>query len=378
MIPQASRHLLSFGQRLRAQGFLAPPDRGILFLEASRALGPQSIQDIRRAALAVYGPGPERRPEFDALFNQHFLGHFPPSLEADDTDEEAEQSEDLAGPDELLQPEEINDAGSEATRLEISGDRQLQSLSDERILHQFLKAAPQKLPQRITRRRFRAKTGNKPDMRRALRQAVKYEGELLDLPWQKRKRDLRPIVVLIDVSGSMKDYTDPYFQFAHSLKKLPGRVEIFTLGTALTRVTTALSIANKKQALEKASSLVPDWDGGTRLGDVLSLFLQVPRYTSLLRGAFVITLSDGLERGSPEKLVAATRTISRLSWRHLWLTPLSDSQAFEPETEALRQIKPYLDGVGSSISIPAICHRMLNWSDQARPNHIYRRTEYET
>ena len=114
----------------------------------------------------------------------------------------------------------------------------------------------------------------------------------------------------------------------HTLVQHGSRVEAFTLGTRLTRVTRALRVRNRRQALALAATLVADWDGGTRLGDALQAFLGVPAFVSHTRGAFVIVLSDGLERGSTEALRGAVERLSRLAWSVLWLNPLASGAGF--------------------------------------------------
>ena len=122
--------------------------------------------------------------------------------------------------------------------------------------------------------------------------------------------------------------------------------ECFTLGTRLTRVTGAFRLRNPDRALERAAALAPDWDGGTRIGDALRAFLSVPRFAGLARGAAVIVLSDGLERGAPDAMVEAVQRLSRLAWRLSWLTPLAADAGFRPETAALTAVLPWLDDLG--------------------------------
>ncbi|MCF6233850.1 MAG: VWA domain-containing protein [Rhodobacteraceae bacterium] len=369
-LPAASNHLIAFGRVLRGAGFLATPDQGISLLQAVAVLGPKAIGDIRRAARAVYGPGPARAAEFDTLFDAHFLGLSQPALAEAETAEEIDYNEDQGGAQEPMAPDQINEAGQAATRADNAGQRALAALSDDQALRRFRALAPHALPQRRTRRARRARRGTTFDMRRALRQAVRFDGEVLTLPRRRRRVALRPILLLIDISGSMKGATDGAFRFAHALMRLDTRVEVFTLGTRLSRVTRALALRNRAQALARASALIADWDGGTRLGDTLGAFLAVPRLAGLARGAFVVTLSDGLERGAPEALVAATTRLGRLCWQHLWLTPLATGPGFRPQTEAMGAIHPYLDGLGSAASVDLICRQVLGWAkDRTNETH---------
>ena len=137
-------------------------------------------------------------------------------------------------------------------------------------------------------------------------------------------------------------------------------VEVFTIGTRLTRITRPLRLSNREQALATASLLVADWDGGTRIGDALSAFLAVPRFAALARGAALIVLSDGLERGDPTAMADAVARLSRLAWRIVWLTPLAADPGFEARTAGLVAARPFLDKLGDGGSIDSICAHVLD------------------
>ncbi len=115
---------------------------------------------------------------------------------------------------------------------------------------------------------------------------------------------------------------------------------MFTFGTRLTRVTRPLRIKRREQALRAAAHLVSDWDGGTRIGDALQAFLAVPRFAGYARGAAVLVVSDGLERGDVAAMRDAVAKLSRRAWRLSWLTPLATGRAFTPQTAALVAIRP--------------------------------------
>jgi uncharacterized protein with von Willebrand factor type A (vWA) domain len=172
--------------------------------------------------------------------------------------------------------------------------------------------------------------------------------------------------MLLDVSGSMKVGTDGSLRLAHALVRGADRAEVFTLGTRLTRVTAALRHRSRERALELASGLVADWDGGTRLGDALAVFLSVPRFASFARGALVIVVSDGLERGGPEALVAAMTKLRALAWGVVWLSPLAADPAYRPETGAMRAILPLIDHLGDGASPTAIARELVGPSRLAR------------
>jgi hypothetical protein len=198
-----------------------------------------------------------------------------------------------------------------------------------------------------------------------LRQAVRRDGEVFELLQTRRKTRLRPITLLIDVSGSMQDQSDETMRFAHALKMAAGRAEVFTFGTRLTRITRALADKNADRALARVSALVADFDGGTRIGDALDALLAVPRFAGTMRGALVLVLSDGLERGDPAVMVDALRRISRMAWRVEWLSPLAGDEDYVPRTEALAAALPYLDGLSDGSRTEAICNRVLTLGNAA-------------
>ena len=192
-----------------------------------------------------------------------------------------------------------------------------------------------------------------------LRQAVRTEGEIMELPRLRRKTQQRAVLLLIDVSGSMKEHTDTYLRFAHALAHAVDRAEVFTLGTRLTRITPALRLRNRDQALTAAAQIVADWDGGTRLGDALQAFLAIPRFAGFARGALVLVLSDGLERGDHTAMTDAVEKLSRRAWHLSWLSPLATGASFTPQTAALKSILPMIDTLADGSSAHSICNHVL-------------------
>jgi uncharacterized protein with von Willebrand factor type A (vWA) domain len=192
---------------------------------------------------------------------------------------------------------------------------------------------------------------------------MRHAGEFVRLHRRKRRQRQRRIVLLIDVSGSMKERTQAHLAFAHALTRAADSVEVFTMGTRLTRITRPLRLKNREQALMTASLLVADWDGGTRIGEALNAFLAVPRFSALAREAALIVLSDGLERGDPTAMADAVARFSRLAWKTIWLTPLAADPGFEPRTAGLVAARPFLDELGDGSSIDKICAHVLGLAD---------------
>ncbi len=363
-LPRALTPFVAFAALLRANGFAVSPDQTTAFIAATGLLGPRGVEDIHRAARATLAPHPERFDAFDALFRLAFLGQTlaaPASADADD--EETRAFDDRDGGDTPPEAEE-EPSGAEASGAERLFRRAFAAVSEAEALRRFRRAAPDLLPKRRSRRRATSSRGA-PDLRRALRDAVRRDGELVELPRRARRATRRRVLLLVDVSGSMKDRTDGHLRFAHALVRAHDRTEVFTLGTRLTRVTRALRRRDEAQALALAATLVADWDGGTRLGDALQAFLAVPRFTGFARGALVVVLSDGLERGDPAAMIDAVARLARHAWGLLWLSPLAGETGYAVETAALSAVLPHLDRLGDGSSAQALCAEVLAFAGDA-------------
>jgi uncharacterized protein with von Willebrand factor type A (vWA) domain len=357
MTPRALDPFLAFPRVLREAGFLAAPAQTESFLAAVGLLGPRSIHDVRRAAHAVFGPGPDRREAFDDLFDLVFLGRAV-LAPGEATSEEAPQAFDAGEMEDLLPPEEEDPSGREATARERLFTRVFAPADDAALFSAFARALPGALPRRRSRR-FEAAGGGLADPRRAFRDMARRDGEVLVLPTRRRRPRERRVLALIDVSGSMKGGTEAALGIAHAIVRTAERAEAFTIGTRLTRVTRALRRRDRDQALALASGLVADWDGGTRLGEALAVFLSVPRFASFARGALVIVVSDGLERGGPEALIAAMTKLRALAWRIVWLSPLASDASYRPETGAMRAVLPLIDHLDAGGDVAAMAGALV-------------------
>jgi len=354
-LPRAARVFVDFVALLRANGFAIAPDQTTSFLAAIGLLGPRSMRDIRQAGLATLSVPPERRAVYDTLFRFHFLGGEALAAEGE-SEETLRIQEEARGEDEALFADEINESGQAAARAEALVERRFERASPSASLRRLAREAPRRLPLRRGHRRMRARRGPFADIRRTLRDSVRNDGEVLKLSRLKRRPRARKLLLLIDVSGSMKQRTDENLALAHALTQSAPRVETFTFGTRLTRVTRALRLKRREQALRAAAQIVSDWDGGTRIGDALQAFLAVPRFAGYATGAAILVISDGLERGDVAAMRDAAAKLSRRAWAFDWLTPLATARAFTPQTAGLLAIRPFVDEMvdgGSSAAIVA-------------------------
>jgi uncharacterized protein len=359
-LPRASRVFVAFAGLLRLNGFAIAPEQTTAFLTAIELLGPRSLDDIHRAGLATLAPPPERRATYDRLFDLHFRGSEVLETVGPDDEEVVRLQEEGRGEDETPLADEANESGLVAARTEALVARRFAQQTTGDALRRFAREASASLPRRRGHRRMRARRGPFADLRRTLRDSVRSDGEVFKLGRMRRRPRPRKVLLLIDVSGSMKARTEDNMALAHVLVQAVPHVEVFTFGTRLTRVTRPLRLKRREQALNAASHLVSDWDGGTRIGDALQAFLAVPRFAGYARGAAVIIVSDGLERGDVAALRDAVAKLSRRAWRLSWLTPLATGPGFKPQTEALIAIARYVDDLGSGGSTADIVAHVLS------------------
>ncbi|MEL6744977.1 MAG: VWA domain-containing protein [Pseudomonadota bacterium] len=365
-LPHAARTFVEFAQILRVHGFAVSPDQTTGFLQAIDLLGPRTIADIHSAGRALFSIPRVRWAEYDALFRAHFLGQTVVLPEDEAGDEEVEAHD--AGDDtrDVLADDDESETGEETTTGERLSQREFLVRNDSEALIHLSRQAPRVLPRRQTPRRRAAKRGDGCDLRKSLRQAIRRDGEVFTLAQTKNKTRQRPIVLLVDVSGSMQDQSEAMMRLAHRLVQAAERAEVFSLGTRLTRITQALKPKNEAQALQQVAETVADFDGGTRIGDGLNALLAVPRFAGRMRGAVVVVISDGLERGSPDAMVDAVTRISRLAWRLDWLTPLASDPSFAPRTEALSLSLPSIDQLGSAATLSQVVDHVLHLADGNR------------
>jgi uncharacterized protein with von Willebrand factor type A (vWA) domain len=213
--------------------------------------------------------------------------------------------------------------------------------------------------------------GHRIDMRRTLRGSLKAGGDFIDLKYFGPKRRPPPIVALLDISGSMSDYTRLFLHFLHAVTDARKRVHSFLFGTRLTNVTRSLARRDPDEALAACSSAVPDWSGGTRIAASLSEFNRKWARRVLGQGAIVLLITDGLERDGEEKLAFEIDRLHRSCRRLIWLNPLLRFDRFEAKAKGIRALLPHVDEfrpVHNLDSVAALCRALAGQgSDAADP-----------
>jgi uncharacterized protein len=207
-------------------------------------------------------------------------------------------------------------------------------------------------PSRRSARRRPARRGE-VDPHRTVRELLRRGGEPARLRRHARAERPRRVVLLVDVSGSMAPYADALLRFAHAAARA-GHTEVFTIGTRLTRVTRELSHRDPDLAMTAVAAAVPDWRGGTRLGELLRAFLDRWGQRGMARGAIVVVLSDGWERGDPELLAAQMRRLHRLAHRVIWANPRKARPGYAPLAAGMAAALPSVDAFVEGHSLAAL------------------------
>ena len=209
-------------------------------------------------------------------------------------------------------------------------------------------------PTRLSRRtRPSRRRGHSPDLRRMVRGSLRTAGEPIERVWRAPSRRPRPVVLACDVSGSMTPYARMLLQYLHASVSARRRVEAFAFGTRLTRITHELGGRDHDRALERAAEAVTDFSGGTRIGEALAT-LNREHGRRVGRGAVVVILSDGWDRGDPEVLALEIARLRRSAHRLVWLNPLAAHPEFAPLTRGMRAAIPHTDELLAGNSLASL------------------------
>jgi uncharacterized protein len=344
--------LVDFSRELRSAGLAIGSGDILAYCSAMGSLDPSDLLDLYWAGRTTLVTMRESIPVYDEVFHRFFLGSADPVLQMLTV-----RAQVTAGAQAVLEVPAVDPAGGGQEQDQATLG--LMASDAEALRHKsFAACTPEELaavrrimarirltpPKRRTRRTRKAPSGRSPDLRRTMRESLRHHGEPAELFWRRRRVRLRPLILILDVSGSMAEYSRNLLQFAYSAKRAADRVEVFCFGTRLTRVTRALDHRRPDDALELAAREVFDWEGGTRIGASLDKFVRLWGRRGLCRGGIVVICSDGLDRGDPEILAAAMERLARLSYRVIWMNPhKGDDQNFRPSTLGMMVAAPHID-----------------------------------
>ncbi|MGW1798572.1 vWA domain-containing protein [Streptomyces sp. NPDC001984] len=351
--------LLGFVRALRAAGVDASTERVYAFLRAVDVLRPGMRGDVYWAGRATLCGGHDDLERYERVFAAYFgaagevprqpvSAAVPPRVRLVLRD--APPGARAPGDNEPLGPP----TASLASSVEVLRHRDVAELdaAERAQLNRLLAVFALNGQTRRSARRRPSRRGD-VDPRRTVRELLRRGGEPARLRRHARVDRPRRVVLLVDVSGSMALYADALLRFAHAAVR-GGRTEVFTIGTRLTRVTRELSHRDPDLAMAALGAAVPDWRGGTRLGELLREFLNRWGQRGMARGAVVVLLSDGWERGDPELLGAQMRRLHGLAHRVVWANPRKARPGYAPVAAGMAAALPYVDAFVEGHSLAAL------------------------
>ncbi|HEY0448349.1 vWA domain-containing protein [Actinophytocola sp.] len=327
-MPDFVRLLVDFGRALRTSGLAVGTGDVLTFSGSLATLDPTDLVDLYWAGRATLVRRRDDLPVYDEVFRQFFLGAAAPAsdlvaLKATPAGAVAESAFVVPATEPGSEETSQERLGLMASTVDVMRHRSFAGCTDEELalLRRIMARLRLTPPRRRTRRTRAASSGRTPDLRRTVRRSLRTHGELVSLYWRERRRRPRPLILILDVSGSMADYSRALLQFAHTARRAARRVEVFCFGTRLTCITRPLRSRSPDEALRQAASLVVDWDGGTRIGASLDTFVRGWARRGVCRGGIVVICSDGLDRGDPDLLANSLARLSRLCHTIVWLNP---------------------------------------------------------
>jgi hypothetical protein len=358
----ASARLTAFGRELRRRGLRVGTGRIVTFARAVSALSPPGRDDLYWAGRASLIARPEDVRAFDDAFASFFAegagiapnvpapaAGSPRVVEHEDgsgvgtPEGETAAAWRVAGEDE--EPEAEAAIRIMASAAEVLREKSFADLSeDERErVSRLIRRLAVEAPTRRIRRLRPSRGGTRFDVRRTLRRSLRTHGEPFERAWRSRTTRARPLVLILDVSGSMTPYARALMQFGFAAMAAGRRVEVFCFGTRLTRITRTLMRRDPDRALHDVGRVVEDWEGGTRIGASLEELLDGWNQRTSLRGSVAVICSDGLERGDPDLLRSQMRRLRRLAHRVVWVNPLKGSARYEPVARGMAAALPSVD-----------------------------------
>jgi len=358
----AERLAVAFSRVLRSLEIPAPLDSVLTFMNALSLVGITERSSVYWAARATLVRRPEDIDSFDrafAVFWEHKESPYAPdeevqhiTLALDSDEEEGAADGDAEASDEPSIT--LRFSGVETLSNKDFADYTDDEMKQAQRFMESLRLAGAPRPSlRHTPTRSR---GRRPDMRATVRASLAAGGEPMRRKWTTPSVKPRRIIFLLDVSGSMEPYARALVRFVHAGVAGRQKVEAFTLGTRLTRVTRELSSKDPDRALRATGEQVRDWSGGTRLGETLRLFNDQWGVRGMARGAIVVILSDGWDRGDPEVLAEQMQRLHRVSFRTVWVNPLKVTPGYAPLARGMAAALPYVDEFVEGHSLDALIH----------------------
>ena len=356
----AEEMAVAFARVLRGVGVVAPIDSVLTFVKALHRVGIEEQSNVYWAAHSTLIRKPEDREVFDRAFRVFWEHRFSENIEEEvetlrielAVDDDEGDGDGEAEPSDADLTLTLRFSAVESLRkkdfAEYSHD-ELRLAQD--LMHQLRLAGP-------TRRSLRTRRAmnhqHLPDLRRTVRASLRTGGEPIRRYWREPDEKMRRLVLLLDISGSMEPYSRAFLRFVHAAVVGRRRVEAFTFGTRLTRLTKELSARDPDYALTRASEQVADWSGGTRLGECLRTFNDSWGVRGIARGSIVVVLSDGWDRGDPEVLSEQMERLHRVAHRIIWVNPLKVTPGYAPLAKGMAAALAHTDDFVEGHSVDAL------------------------
>ena len=372
----------AFSRRLHEAGVPITPGRSADFARALTLVRPVARRRLYWTARATFVSDETQVRAFDAVFSSVFGGRAASAdLELDDVQTVATPPDDRPVSDHKTSPGETvvedarpsvsssppggqddEDAAEVEVPLALASDEELlrgksfDALESHELaqLYRLMSRLELATPKRRTRRYVKGRRGELIDMRRTLRASLRTGGDPIRLARRRRRIVRRRLVLLCDISGSMEPYARAYLQFLTCAAGSGRSAEAFVFATRLTRVTRALAARNPERAMARAAAAAPDWSSGTRIGDALKEFNDRHGRRGMARGAVVVILSDGWERGDPMLVGREMERLARLAHRIVWVNPRVGAGEFSVRAGGMVAALPYCDALVSGHSFEAL------------------------
>jgi uncharacterized protein with von Willebrand factor type A (vWA) domain len=365
---------IAFARVLRGLSISAPIGCVLTFAEALGALSGPEVDgsdgvitrgNVYWAARTTLVRRPEDVPVFDRAFSVFFDVHLMRggadvveqtqriTVVMDDGDSNDDEDDD----DDAIDADEDPTIQLRFSAAEVLRHKDFGAYSDDelRLAQQMMTrlrfVGP---PRRSLRSREARRNQHRPDLRRTVRASLRASGEPIQRFWKEPGERIRPMVLLLDVSGSMEPYARALLRFVQAAVAGRQRVEAFAMGTRLTRVTKELGSRDPDKALRLASERVTDWSGGTRLGECLRRFNDEWGVRGMARGAIVVVLSDGWDRGDPVLLAEQMRRLQRITHNLVWVNPLKVTPGYAPLARGMAAALPFVDHFVEGHSVAAM------------------------
>lgn len=353
--PTLALQAVHFVRSLRQVGVKIAVQSCVAYLDALVALSRSAAltsKDLYWAGRITLLNQPIDLAKYDQVFGEFWVGKLLDgelipadqelialAFDSDGADDDAEAETEKADP-------RVRQVQVRYSPQEVLRDKDFAELNDQELeeINRLIAKIPAAGPT-IRSRRLRPTTlaSGSLDIRRTVRHSMRTGGELLNWHRQKRRVSQRGLVLLLDVSGSMSLYAQALLRFAHAIVCARQKVEVFSMGTRLTRLTRELSTRNFAEALRSATGSVRDWSGGTRLGETLEVFNNRWGIPGMARGAVVVILSDGWDRGKPEQISEQMLRLSRVAYKIIWVNPLKATSGYAPLAQGMAAALPHVD-----------------------------------